>query len=70
MEPLLLEIPEGCEITRLGRSKFLELVYSGQVPSIKVGTRRLILAEGLRRWIQAQATGSNAEQSAAAEDRV
>ncbi|MFG1755911.1 helix-turn-helix domain-containing protein [Streptosporangium sandarakinum] len=35
----------------LSRSKTHELVRSGDLPSVRVGGRRLVLAEGLREYV-------------------
>jgi excisionase family DNA binding protein len=51
IERLAYTIEEACEATSLGRSKMLQLVYDGKVRSIKVGRRRLIIAESLRDFV-------------------
>ncbi len=51
MEQLLLRVDEAARVLGLGRTKVYELVSSGDLPSITVGTSRRIPAEGLRRWV-------------------
>jgi excisionase family DNA binding protein len=51
VERLAFTIEEACEATTLGRSKLLELVYDGSLPSRMVGRRRLIPASALRQFI-------------------
>jgi excisionase family DNA binding protein len=56
LRPALVDTDSGARFVGLGRSKFLELVYSGQIGSIKVGTRRLIPVTELERWVREQMT--------------
>lgn len=51
MDKMLLSIPEAVELTGLGRSKFLELVYGGRIRSVLVGRRRFILPDALRAFV-------------------
>ncbi|MFH1141998.1 MAG: helix-turn-helix domain-containing protein [Chloroflexota bacterium] len=51
MDKLLLSIPEALQITGLGRSKFLELVYQGRIASVLVGRRRFIRPDALRAFV-------------------
>ncbi len=58
MEQLLLRVDEAARVLGLGRTKVYELVSSGDLPSITIGTSRRIAAEDLRRWVAARsATG-------------
>jgi excisionase family DNA binding protein len=52
IEPLSVDIPGACQLTGLGRSKLYELLGKGQISSVKVGKRRLILVADLRAWLQ------------------
>lgn len=57
-----LTVREAAEYVGLGRTKFGELIRSGEIPSMKVGTRRLIPIAVLDRWLEgaiavAQSTG-------------
>ena len=48
---MLMDIEEVMEETKLGRSKVLELSYGGEMPSLKVGRRRLWPTEQVKAWI-------------------
>lgn len=50
-EKLLLDIADAMEQTGLGRSKLYELIATGQLGSVKVGSRRLIPAAELQRFV-------------------
>jgi excisionase family DNA binding protein len=50
MEKMLVDTAQACEVLGLGRSTVLALAYSGQLPSVTVGRRRLFPLEGLRVW--------------------
>jgi excisionase family DNA binding protein len=50
MEPLLLTIPECCRLAAIGRTKFYELIGSGEIPVRKVGRKTLVAASDLRDW--------------------
>ena len=52
LAPLAIREPEAIRITGLGRSKFLEEVYRGNIPSVKVGRARLYPVRGLETWLQ------------------
>ena len=46
-----IAIPKACERIGLSRSKFYELLNQQEIPSIKVGRRRLIRIDDLDRWL-------------------
>lgn len=46
-----LSIPEFMEVTGIRRTLAYDLVRREEVPSRKVGGRRLIPVESLRRWL-------------------
>jgi len=48
----LMTIAEAATSMRLGRSKFLSLVYAGAIPSVLIGRRRLINPMALDAYIQ------------------
>ena len=48
----LMTIAEAAASMKLGRSKFLNLVYSGAIPSVLIGRRRLINPLALDAYIQ------------------
>jgi excisionase family DNA binding protein len=52
MDQLLLTIPQCCRLTALGRTKFYELVSTGEIPVRKVGKRTLVAAADLKRWAE------------------
>lgn len=56
--PLLLSTDEAMQVLGVGRSTFLELVYSGAVESVKVGRRRLIPTEALEDYVAALRSAS------------
>ena len=65
MERLLLRPSEGAQVVGLSRSKFYELLSSGQIPSITIGKARRVVAEDLRAWVEAQkqATQTDAQRN-------
>jgi excisionase family DNA binding protein len=44
-------VPQACARTNIGRTTFYELLKSGEIRSIKVGTRTLIPESELQRFI-------------------
>jgi excisionase family DNA binding protein len=54
MEPLALPVPEAARAAGVSKSFLYPRVMSGEIPSFKCGTRRLVPVEGLRRWIEQQ----------------
>lgn len=44
----------------VGRTKLLQLAYSGAIPSVKVGRSRLFLVTDLERWAQDQVQKNSA----------
>jgi excisionase family DNA binding protein len=57
MEKILLRPVEAAEAIGIGRSKVYELLASGQLPSVRIGSSVRIPVEGLREWIAAQVAG-------------
>jgi excisionase family DNA binding protein len=51
LEPLAVDIPEACRLTGLGRSKLYELLSAGDIPSVKIGKRRVVPVASLRQWL-------------------
>lgn len=47
-EPLLLSIREASSLLGIGYSTLCKLVLAGQVPSLKIGGRRLLRVEDVR----------------------
>jgi excisionase family DNA binding protein len=48
---VLLTVEEAAELLRLGRTTTFELVIRGDIQSVKIGRRRLVLREGLDRYV-------------------
>jgi excisionase family DNA binding protein len=48
---MLLRVEEVARALSLGRSKIYELITSGELPSITIGSARRIPADALRKWI-------------------
>jgi len=62
--PTLLTVEDLEAELQLGRTRTYELVRSGQIPVIRIGRVVRIPRQGLRRWVEARASGSD-EGSAA-----
>lgn len=54
MEPEVISVAETMALTRLGETKVYDLINGGQLSSVKVGRRRLIRLESVRRLIGSQ----------------
>ncbi len=54
MEHRLLRISEAAEVVGLGKTKFYELVQTGEIRSIHVGRVVRVPTEALEEWIQAK----------------
>jgi excisionase family DNA binding protein len=52
MEQLLLTIPECCRLASIGRTKFYELIATGEIPIRKIGRKTLVAASDLRDWVE------------------
>lgn len=52
LKPLTIGQKDACEMTGLGRTKLLELAYTGEIVSYKVGNRRLFPVQSLEEWVQ------------------
>ena len=51
MQPLLATVEETAELLRLGRTTTYELVMRGEIPSVKIGRRRLVVRSGLSHYV-------------------
>jgi excisionase family DNA binding protein len=40
----------GCRLAAIGKTKFYELVASGEIPVRKIGKKSLVAAADLKRW--------------------
>lgn len=47
MEPLYVSIAEACRLVGIGRSKLYQLIGEGQVDTITIGRRRLVILVSL-----------------------
>jgi excisionase family DNA binding protein len=50
-EPLVLSVKDCVRLTTLGRTKLYEALASGELPSLRVGRRRLIRMTALHTWL-------------------
>jgi excisionase family DNA binding protein len=60
MEKLLYRIPEAVEVLAIGRSRFYELMNSGEIQTIRIGKSVRVTADALRQYVEKQVS----EQSA------
>jgi excisionase family DNA binding protein len=51
--PALLTIGEVSKVTSICKSKVYEMVWSGDWPSVRIGTAVRIPADALQAWIEA-----------------
>lgn len=51
VEPLTVRIPAAIRMTGIGRSKLYELIQSGDIEIVKIGSSTLIPVESLRQLI-------------------
>jgi len=50
-EPLVLSVEACARVTGLGRTKLYEALATGELPSLKIGRRRLIRVATLEAWL-------------------
>ena len=58
LDPVTVRIPEALQMTGLGRSKFYELIASGEIEAIKIGRCTLIPINSLKQLIENARAGS------------
>lgn len=51
MEPIVVSVYEAAKALNLGRTSIHKLMKSGELESVKLGSRRLIKADSVRRLI-------------------
>jgi excisionase family DNA binding protein len=54
--PIVYNIPEACEVGRIGRTALYEVIRAGKLRAVKRGRRTLILAHDLRAWLESLPT--------------
>jgi excisionase family DNA binding protein len=47
-----LRVPDACDFVGISRSKLYELIASGEIETVKLGTATLVLTESLRALIE------------------
>ena len=52
MDQLLYTVAQSCQMAAIGRTKFYELVASGEIPVRKVGKKTLVAAADLKQWAE------------------
>ena len=52
---IAVDVAEAASQVSISRAKFYQLVMAGEVPSFKVGSRRLVPLSSLRAWAEEQA---------------
>jgi excisionase family DNA binding protein len=55
--PITVRIREACRLTGIGRSKLYELIASGEIEIIKVGTITLIPTAALQSFVELRRKG-------------
>ncbi|WP_066555575.1 excisionase family DNA-binding protein [Croceicoccus bisphenolivorans] len=50
--PLAYSIKEACRATSLGRTRIFQLIASGRLEAVKVGSRTLIPAQALHKLLE------------------
>jgi excisionase family DNA binding protein len=51
---VLLRIPEAAERLALSRSAVYRLIWSGELPVVKIGTAIRIPSDAIREWVEAR----------------
>lgn len=51
MKPLLLRVSEAAIALGVGRSMLYEILASGRIDSVKIGNRRLVLADSVEAFV-------------------
>jgi excisionase family DNA binding protein len=52
MDQLLYTITQCCRMAAIGRTKFYELIGSGEIPVRKIGKKTLVAAADLHNWVE------------------
>ncbi len=59
-EPLTYSVNDAIRVTSIKRGKLYQLINDGAIETVKVGGRRLIKAESLKRLVGAPTNGEGA----------
>jgi excisionase family DNA binding protein len=62
MDRLLLRPLEAAEAIGIGRSKVYELLASGELPSVRVGSSVRVPVDALREWVTRQLEARGADR--------
>jgi excisionase family DNA binding protein len=54
MDPLLISVQEAAQTLSVGRTSIYQLIKSGELETMKLGRRRLITIQSLRRLTEGQ----------------
>jgi excisionase family DNA binding protein len=57
--PLLITVEEAASMLRLGRTRTYQLVIGGQILSVKLGRRRLVVRKSLQDFVDALISDQN-----------
>jgi excisionase family DNA binding protein len=55
LEPLLLRAAEVAQLLAIGRSKVYEMMSTGELPTVRIGTAVRVPAKALEEWVVQQA---------------
>ncbi|QTH20819.1 helix-turn-helix domain-containing protein [Rhizorhabdus wittichii] len=53
MERITITVPEGVQISGLSRNTIYRQIAAGRIETVRIGGRRLIKADSLRRFLSA-----------------
>ena len=65
LEPITATIPEFRRLSGIGRSRIYELLDAGDLESVHIGSRRLILLDSYRRLIERQRAAQRSAKAGA-----
>ena len=51
-QPIAFRVTDAIRMSGIGRTKLYELIGSGELKSVRIGGRRLILADSLRQLLE------------------
>lgn len=57
-QPIAVSPDEAARLAGIGRTTLYAALAKGDLPSIKIGTRRLIRVDAIRDWLARNETGS------------